>query len=129
MVFSDRNLDKSKKRLFHDLLNILQESHQSAEQLRQQFMQTKMQGQTMQGQTMQGQTMQGQTMQGQGQVREHVIHQQGVQQQQHQHATMNGHVMQHGRYPNVCVSIYTAFKNRTGLWYRQITKSSNLIKS
>ena len=88
-------------------MNILQESHQSAEQLRQQFMQTKMQGQTMQGQTMQGQTMQGQTMQGQtmqgqGQVREHVIHQQGVQQQQ-QHATMNGHVMQHGRYPNVCV--------------------------
>ena len=91
-------------------------------------MQTKMQGQTMQGQTMQGQTMQGQTMQGQtmqgqGQVREHVIHQQGVQQQQ-QHATMNGHVMQHGRYPNVCVSIYTAFKNRTSLWYWQITKSS-----
>ena len=92
MVFGEGNRKiYEKKEFIHYLLNILQESHQSAEQLRQQFMQTKMQGQT----------MQGQTMQGQGQVREHVIHQQGVQQQQH--ATMNGHVMQHGRYPNVCV--------------------------
>ena len=66
-------------------MNIQQESHHSAEQLRQQFMQTKMQGQT----------IQGQTMQGQGQVREHVIHQQGAQQQQH--AKMNGDVVQHGR--------------------------------
>ena len=50
----------------------LQESHQSAEQLKQQFMQSKTQGHS--------------------QVREHVIHQQGAQ----QHATMNGYTTQHG---------------------------------
>ena len=112
----ERNLDQPEKKYLHNLLNIQQESHQSAEQLRQQFMQTKMQGQTVQGHTIQGQgqTMQGQMMQGQGQVREHVIHQQGAQQQQH--ATMNGHVVQHGRCPHVCLNAHNALKNRKYLF-------------
>ena len=53
------------------ILNLLQETHQSAEQLKQQFTQSRMQGQS-----------------AQGQVREHVIHQQAA---PHQHATMNGY--------------------------------------